>query len=85
MGFCDKSEITVRMGREVQRVVRGVAGLTAARVSLIDTYSSGERMSVCYRVEYSSPGGALSHTVAGELQMRVRERLAREVEGLKLR
>ena len=85
MASFNESEVTVKMGREVLRAVRAVAGLTALRVSLIDTYSSGERVSVCYRVEYSSPGGALSCTMAGELQLRVRERLARGVEGLELR
>ena len=81
----DKSEITARMGQVILRVVRAVAGLTAVKVSLVDAYSAGERVSVCCRVEYSSPGGALSHAVARELQMRVRERLAKEVEGLELR
>ena len=41
----------------------------------------GERVSVCYCVEYSSAGEALSRSVARELQLRVRERLTRQVEG----
>ena len=45
----------------------------------------GERVSVCYRVEYSSAGEALSRSVARELQLRVRESLTRQVEGLELR
>ena len=45
----------------------------------------GERVSVCYRMEYSSAGEALSRSVARELQLRVRERLTRQVEGLELR
>ena len=89
---CDKAEIVERMGREVWRAVRSVAGLTAVRVTHMDTYRTGnrvgegvERVSVCYHVEYSSPGEALSRTVARELQLKVRARLASQVEGLELR
>ena len=45
----------------------------------------GGRVSQCYRVEYSSPGGALSWTQTRDLQLSVRERLATLVPGLELR
>ena len=93
-----------RMGRELGRMVRGVAGLLAVRVTHVDTYrpgggegaggegaggegagGGGGRVSMCYRVEYSSVGESLSRSMAAELQLRVRERLAGHVEGLELR
>ena len=84
-----------RMGWELGRMVRGVAGLLAVRVTHVDTYrpgggegaggGGGGRVSMCYRVEYSSAGESLSRSVAAELQLRVRERLAGRVEGLELR
>lgn len=84
-----ETEITERMDREVWRVARSVAGLMAVGVSHLDTYRQEEggveRVSMCYRVEYSSPVTALSHTAARELQSRVRQKLASQVEGLKLR
>ena len=57
-----------------RRVKRG--GVVGNRGSV-----EGERGSVCYCVEYSSAGEALSRSVARELQLRVRERLTRQVEG----
>ena len=45
----------------------------------------GGMVSMCYRVEYSSLGGVLSCTEARELQLRLRERLTSQVEGLGLR
>ena len=44
----------------------------------------GGMVSVCYRVEYGSLGGVLSRTEARELQLRLRERLSSQVEGLEL-
>ena len=44
-----------------------------------------ERVSQCYRVWYSSPGGVLSWTQTRDLQLRVRKRLASQVPGLELR
>ena len=44
-----------------------------------------ERVSMCYRVEYCSLGGVLSHTVSRDLQLKVRERLTELVYGLELR
>ena len=85
---CGETEVTERMDREVWRVVRSVAGLMAVGVSHLDTYreeGGEERVSMCYRVTYSSPVVALSHTAARELQLRVRKKLASQVEGLQLR
>ena len=84
------------MEREVWRAVRTVAGRKAVRVTYLETYreerregrgeeGGEERVSLCYRVEYSSPGEALSWTQTRELQLRVRERLVSQVPGLELR
>ena len=61
---------------EVWRVVRIVTGVKAVRATHLETYREGGRVSVCYRVEYSSPGGALSRSEARDLQLRVRDMLA---------
>ena len=85
-----------KMEREVWRAVRTVAGRKAVRVTYLETYreerregrgeeGGEERVSLCYRVEYSSPGEALSWTQTRELQLRVRERLVSQVPGLELR
>ena len=85
-----------RMDREVWRAVRTVAGWKAVRVTHLETYreerregkgeeGGEERVSLCYRVEYSSPGEALSWTQTRDLQLRVRERLVSQVPGLELR
>ena len=84
MGVPDRTKLMVC------RAVRRVAGLKAVRLKLLEVYrerggreGEGERVSACYRVEYSSPGGALSHWEARDLQLRVRERLTQL--GLQLR
>ena len=80
----DEPRLARRMGLELGRVVRMVAPSSVARVLHLETYcptpgaAGGGRVGLCYRLEYSSPDGALSRSSVAQLQLRVREAMAEE-------
>ena len=70
----------------LRRIVRRIAKNSVASLLCVDVYHppGQSAVSYCYRLVYSSVDQAVSKTMAGELQLQIRETLQREM-GVELR
>ena len=71
----------------LRRIVRRIAKDSVASLHCVDVYRppGQSAVSYCYRIVYSSVDQAVSRTMAGELQLQIRETLQREMMGVELR
>ena len=68
----------------LSEVIRSVTGDIIKSVSLINAFRKDDKTGLCYRIVYQSNDKAVSEAKAGQLQLSVREALAREF-GVELR
>lgn len=69
--------------QQLVTLVRRVSGGAALSVSCVDTYhppNGSERVGLCYRVVYQSALGPLSSREAGQMQLKLRELMQRELD-----